>query len=346
MKNVFRTAILGAASLCAFSQAQMVLAQASAPDVVDGGEATDIVVTAQRRSENVRDVPISVGVINGDGLRDYQSAGADTLLSLSGKVPSLYVESTTGRIFPRFYIRGLGNIDFYLGASQPVSIIHDDVVLEHVVLKSNPAFDIAQVEVLRGPQGSLFGRNTTAGIIKFDTMQPTETAQGQINASWGSHNSINVDAGVGGPVTDDGRISVRFSALYQHRDNFIDNVFTGTSADGTKTPQNNVMGGFDERDVRATARAAKPPAGAGSTQPLGKEISTIAVQKERTRAGIMASGYAKTTSTQASRLSIRFGLARGSPALNECQLSESENPAPNVRFVGDCVAVCSDICQR
>ncbi len=251
MKNVFRTAILGAASLCAFSQAQMVLAQASAPDVVDGGEATDIVVTAQRRSENVRDVPISVGVINGDGLRDYQSAGADTLLSLSGKVPSLYVESTTGRIFPRFYIRGLGNIDFYLGASQPVSIIHDDVVLEHVVLKSNPAFDIAQVEVLRGPQGSLFGRNTTAGIIKFDTMQPTETAQGQINASWGSHNSINVDAGVGGPVTDDGRISVRFSALYQHRDNFIDNVFTGTSADGTKTPQNNVMGGFDERDVRA-----------------------------------------------------------------------------------------------
>jgi iron complex outermembrane receptor protein len=63
----------------------------------------------------------------------------DTLLSLSGRVPSLYVESTTGRIFPRFYIRGLGNVDFYLGASQPVSIIQDDVVLEHVILKSNPA---------------------------------------------------------------------------------------------------------------------------------------------------------------------------------------------------------------
>ena len=91
--------------------------------------------------------------------------------ALSGKVPGLYAETTTGRIFPRFYIRGLGNIDFYLGASQPVSIIQDDVVLEHVVLKSNPVFDLQQVEVLRGPQGSLFGRNTTAGIVKFDTDQ-------------------------------------------------------------------------------------------------------------------------------------------------------------------------------
>ncbi len=62
------------------------------------------------------------------------AGGDDTLLALSGRVPSLYAETTTGRIFPRFYIRGLGNIDFYLGASQPVSIIQDDVVLEHVVL--------------------------------------------------------------------------------------------------------------------------------------------------------------------------------------------------------------------
>ncbi|MBT2188064.1 TonB-dependent receptor [Sphingobium nicotianae] len=253
MKMIARAAMLAAVSLCAFSQAQIAFAQTATPDAADEADAggADIVVTAQRRSENVRDVPISVGVIDGNGLRDYQAAGADTLLSLSGKVPSLYVESTTGRIFPRFYIRGLGNIDFYLGASQPVSIIHDDVVLEHVVLKSNPAFDIAQVEVLRGPQGSLFGRNTTAGIVKFDTAQPTKTAQGQISASWGTHNSINVDAGIGGPVTDDGRISVRFSALYQHRDNFIDNTFAGTSADGTRTPQKNAMGRFDERDVRA-----------------------------------------------------------------------------------------------
>lgn len=209
----------------------------------------DIIVTAQRRTENAMNVPVAVSVMRTESLHDFQAAGADTLLSLSGKVPGLYVESTTGRIFPRFYIRGLGNIDFYLGASQPVSIIQDDVVKEHVVLKSNPAFDIAQVEVLKGPQGSLFGRNTTAGIVKFDSAQPSATWQGQGSLSYGSYNSVNADLGVGGPLTKDGTISFRLSGLYQHRDDWISNVYKGPSDDGT-VPGHNVMGGFDEKDVR------------------------------------------------------------------------------------------------
>ncbi len=98
------------------------------------------------------------------------------------------------RIFPRFYIRGLGNIHFYLGASQPVEVIQDDVVEEHVVLKSNPACDIAQIEVPKGPQVSLFGRNTTAGIVKFDSAQPTGTWQGQGSVSYGRFNSVKADA--------------------------------------------------------------------------------------------------------------------------------------------------------
>ena len=103
----------------------------------------DIVVTAERREERLQNTPLSVGVASGDDLRQFQSGGEDTLLSLSGRIPGLYAETTTGRIFPRFYIRGLGNIDFYLGASQPVTVIQDDVILEHVVLKSNPVFDVA-----------------------------------------------------------------------------------------------------------------------------------------------------------------------------------------------------------
>jgi iron complex outermembrane receptor protein len=215
----------------------------------DSEESRAIVVTAQRRSENTLDVPVTVSVLQSEALRDFQAGGADTLLSLSGRVPGLYVESTTGRIFPRFYIRGLGNIDFYLGASQPVSIIQDDVIGEHVVLKSNPAFDIAQVEVLKGPQGSLFGRNTTAGIVKFDTAQPSDTWRGQGSVSYGSYNSINADVGIGGPLNADGSLSFRLSGLYQHRDDWIDNVYTGPSDDGT-VPGRNVMGGFTERDAR------------------------------------------------------------------------------------------------
>ncbi|HEY4029278.1 MAG TPA: TonB-dependent receptor plug domain-containing protein, partial [Caulobacteraceae bacterium] len=163
----------------------------------------EVIVTAERRSENLQKVPVSVSVIPTEDVRAAQAGGDDTLLTLSGKVPSFYAETTTGRIFPRFYIRGLGNIDFYLGASQPVSIIQDDVVMEHVVLKSNPLFDIKQVEVLRGPQGSLFGRNTTAGIVKFDTIKPTQTLEGRAQASYGTYNTVTFDGGIGGPIVAD-----------------------------------------------------------------------------------------------------------------------------------------------
>nr|WP_174285594.1 TonB-dependent receptor [Sphingomonas bacterium] len=218
-----------------------------AADPVDDGNT--IVVTAQRRSEDNLTVPVAVSVIRSETLHDYDAAGGDTLLSLSGKVPSLYVETSTGRIFPRFYIRGLGNIDFYLGASQPVEIIQDDVVEENVVLKSNPVFDVADVEVLKGPQGSLFGRNTTAGIVKFDSAQPSETWAGQGSVSYGRFNSVNADVGIGGPLTRDGTISFRLSGLYQHRDNWISNTYMGPSDDGT-VGGHNKLDGFDERDVR------------------------------------------------------------------------------------------------
>ncbi|MAX00961.1 MAG: TonB-dependent receptor [Sphingomonas sp.] len=222
---------------------------AFAQDVAPEDGLQDIVVTAERRPENQQDVPLSVATISGSTLRDFTASGDDTLLALSGKLPNVYVETTTGRIFPRFYIRGLGNNDFYLGASQPVSIIQDDIVLEHVVLKSNPVYDVAQIEVLRGPQGSLFGRNTTAGIIKFDTIRPSEEFTGRASASYGSYNSVNIDAGVGGPIIE-GKLAFRLSALLQHRDNWVDNRFEGPSDDGTRVPKKDAMGGFDERDVR------------------------------------------------------------------------------------------------
>ncbi len=222
-------------------------ANASVDAATDQDGLADVVVTAERRSESLQRTPVSVGVVGGDDLRTFQSGGED-LLSLAGRVPGLYAETTTGRIFPRFYIRGLGNIDFYLGASQPVSIIQDDVVLEHVVLKSNPVFDTQQVEVLRGPQGSLFGRNTTAGIIKFDSIKPSQEYQGRISASYGEYNTVSVDAGVGGALVQD-KVAFRLSGLYQRRDDWIDNTYTGPSFDGTRGGRD-ALGGFEERDVR------------------------------------------------------------------------------------------------
>lgn len=237
--------LLGAAAASlsfAAAHAQQASADASGATALDA-----IVVTAERRSENLQKVPLSVAAVSGEQLRAVTADGGD-ILALSGKVPSFYAETTTGRIFPRFYIRGLGNIDFYLGASQPVSIIQDDVVLEHVVLKSNPVFDVQQVEVLRGPQGSLFGRNTTAGIVKFDTIKPTDTYQGRFSASYGSYGTTTFDGGVGGPLADG--LMFRASVLYQHRDDYVDNTYAGASADGTMSPKKNAMGGFTEKDAR------------------------------------------------------------------------------------------------
>ena len=138
----------------------------------------EVIVTAQRRSENIQDVPISVSSIDEQHLNAMFEGGGDIQV-LAARVPSLYVESSNGRLAPRFYIRGLGNSDFDLAASQPVSVIVDEVVLENVILKSFPMFDMEHVEVLRGPQGTLFGRNTPAGIVKFDTRKPTQEFTGR-----------------------------------------------------------------------------------------------------------------------------------------------------------------------
>ncbi|TWH99460.1 iron complex outermembrane receptor protein [Luteimonas cucumeris] len=178
-------------------------------------------VTAQRRVENVRDVPVSVTAIDGEKLNVLASGGEDVRF-LSGRVPSLNIESSFGRAFPRFYIRGLGNTDFDLNASQPVSLIYDDVVQENPILKGFPVFDLDQIEVLRGPQGTLFGRNTPAGVVKFESRKPSQETDGYAQVSYGSHDSLNVEGAIGGALSPNW--SARAAVLYQKRDDWVDNT--------------------------------------------------------------------------------------------------------------------------
>lgn len=217
---------------------------ASCAGVVQAQEETtwleEVVVTAQKREQSLQDVPISVATLSGERMDAIFSDGSD-ILALGVRVPGLYAESSNGRASPRFYIRGLGNADFDLAASQPVSVVMDDVVMENVVLKSFPLFDVNQVEVIRGPQGTLFGRNTTAGIVKFDTAKPTDETEGFVKVTVGSLGTQNLEAAVGGSLVD-GVLMGRISVLSQDRDDWIDNSFTG---------QNDAMGGFREKAVRA-----------------------------------------------------------------------------------------------
>src|SRR6186713_1780003 len=217
MRRTSQTSLIALATACAFATtpafAQVTgdtdtpAADASEPVAEPSQGLSDIVVTATRRSENLQDIPLSVATISDETLAAVNAGGAD-IRGLSGRVPSLNIESSFGRTFPRFYIRGLGNTDFDLNASQPVSLVYDDVILENPILKGFPAFDVDRVEVLRGPQGTLFGRNTPAGIVKFDTVKPGK-GNNYARISYGTYSTINAEGAVGGQVSD--TVAVRLS---------------------------------------------------------------------------------------------------------------------------------------
>src|SRR5882724_10878066 len=164
----------------------------SAPAATEPTQLEAVTVTAERRAENIIEVPISISTLRGDQLDALNASGQD-VRALSGRVPSLNIESSFGRAFPRFYIRGLGNTDFDLNASQPVSLVYDDVVQENPILKGFPIFDLDQIEVLRGPQGTLFGRNSPAGVIKFESAKPGRQQEGYLNVSDATYQTSNIE---------------------------------------------------------------------------------------------------------------------------------------------------------
>jgi iron complex outermembrane receptor protein len=223
MKRLFGLIVLclAAATLSPPALAQEEPTEETASDRPLPVMVEEIVVTAQRREENIQDVPVAVTALGGEDL-EILTTGAPDVRLLSGRVPSLVMESSFGRAFPRFYIRGLGNPDFDLNASQPVSMMVDEVVLENPIVKGMPLFDLDRVEVLRGPQGTLFGRNTPAGVVKFETRKPViGEAGGQFRASYGTFNSYDFSGGVNVPLGDS--FAMRLSALYQTREDWVDN---------------------------------------------------------------------------------------------------------------------------
>jgi len=220
-------------SFAAAMQTGVALAQEATP-----GQLDEVTVTAERRSENIRDVPNSISTVSGEDL-DVLSTGGQDVRLLAGRIPSLNVESSFGRAFPRFYIRGYGNGDFRLNASQPVSLIYDEVVQENPILKGFPIFDLDQIEVLRGPQGTLFGRNTPGGVVKFDSVKPEPDFGGYVNISDATYNTANIEGAVNFAFGQGW--SARVSGLYQHRDDYVGNALSD---------DNDIYEGYDDRAAR------------------------------------------------------------------------------------------------
>jgi iron complex outermembrane receptor protein len=213
-------------------------AAAAAPE---SGALQEVIVTAERREERLIDVPVSTAVLTGDSLAVLGSAGQD-IRQLAFAVPSLNIESSNGRTFPRFYIRGYGNTDFSSFASQPVGLYYDDIVQENPALKGFPIFDQQDVEVLRGPQGTLFGRNSPAGVVKIESMKPQlNQFSGYGSVSYGTYGTSNIEGVLNLPLGD--AWAFRLSTQGQHRDNWVyapDNM-----------PGNQHLEGYDDWAVRA-----------------------------------------------------------------------------------------------
>ena len=241
-RQTIQLSLLAVAMASAFPM-QSAIAQTSTPAATPApaGQLEAVIVTGSRRSENIKDVPLSISTMNPEALETVSASGQD-IRALSGRVPSLNIESDFGRTFPRFYIRGLGNTDFDLNASQPVGVVFDDVVQESPMLKGFPIFDIQQVEVLRGPQGTLFGRNSPAGVMKIESVKPSKKLEGYATLGLGNNGTVNIEAAINAPVNDD--LQVRASVLMQRANDRVYNP----RADATKE-----LEGYDDKAYRLQA---------------------------------------------------------------------------------------------
>lgn len=237
--RIWRAAMASCCALALF--APLGLAQEAAAED-EALKLKSVTVTATKREEDIKDVAVSLTSLDDSALATFGQAGED-IQFLTARVPSLIIETSYGRIFPRPYIRGLGNTDFDFNASQPVSFIYDEIVYENPVLKGFPVFDTARVEVLRGPQGTLFGRNTPAGALKFESVKPGDELDAYVRASYGTFGTANVEGAVGGPVSD--RVSVRLAGVFQTRDDYIETALPTGGADA---------GGYDDLAWRAQVK--------------------------------------------------------------------------------------------
>ncbi len=199
------------------------LAQTEPPLNDAASRVDDIVVTAQKRSERLQDVPVSISVLNTETL---ETQGVNNVLALNNLAPGLRVSSGDAAASPKIYIRGVGLSDFNPNASSGVGIYVDGVYIGSPLAQMSGFYDLAQVEVLRGPQGTLYGRNTNGGAINITTNRPTFDWAGDVRTEYASDNGVNLEGGFGGPIVDD-VLAFRLAGQYVSRDGDTHDRVTG-----------------------------------------------------------------------------------------------------------------------
>jgi outer membrane receptor protein involved in Fe transport len=194
--------------------------------VVDNGGAPDIVVTAQGRRQVLQDVPLAVSAVSGETL---QNSGATDIRQLNQLAPSLLVSSTGTEANASPRIRGIGTVGDNPGLESSVAVFIDGVYRSRAGAGLNELGEIERIEVLRGPQGTLFGRNASAGLIHVISRRPEFTFGGMAELSYGNYDFMRGQLGLTGPITDN--IAFRIDVVGVRRDGFLDVV---NAANGTE----------------------------------------------------------------------------------------------------------------
>jgi iron complex outermembrane receptor protein len=211
-------------TLLAVSTSTFAMAQETAP-VGDGANDGDIVVTAQRREQSLLDVPLAVTALGGDTLAER---GITNSSQLGNAVPNLQINSPYGNTQPNFSLRGIGVANEYnSNQASPVGVYLDDVYLAPRTSHGMGLFDLDRIEVLRGPQGTLFGRNTTGGAINFITKKPTLSGtDGYVQLGYGNFDTFTAQGAVEATLAED-VAGLRLAVNYAKGDGQIKNVFPG-----------------------------------------------------------------------------------------------------------------------
>ncbi|HEY5712095.1 MAG TPA: TonB-dependent receptor [Allosphingosinicella sp.] len=216
----------------AFAQDTPAPAQnAAQPAAEDNGNDQDIVITAQGRRQIIQDVPLAVTAVGGQSM---QNSGATDIRQLNQLAPSLLVSSTGTEANGSARVRGIGTVGDNPGLESSVAVFIDGVYRSRSGIGLNELGEVERVEVLRGPQGTLFGRNASAGLIHVITRRPEFTFGGNVEASYGNFNYYRVAGGVTGPISE--QIAYRLDAVYSHRQGFYDVV---NASGGTENHVNN-----------------------------------------------------------------------------------------------------------
>lgn len=299
MSEISKDRFLKGVSACALAflstqtHAQEAKAEETPVDVTVG----EIIVTAQKQAQNLQDVPIAITALTGEGLKQAQ---VRNIFELANTLPNVQINSFSNSPDSAvFTIRGVGvnDADPYVGTT--VSVVVDGVVVGVNTAALLSMFDLERVEVLRGPQGTLFGANTTGGVINVVTKQPTGQAGGEAQVVYGNYNQIEADFALNFPIAED--LAGKISVMHNSNDGFFRN-----------TADNRRIGRRDITQMRAYLKY-----GAGNYD--GTLIGEYVKSRNGSQTGVVIAGPGElffTPGETTDPFSFRRGLTDDQPDYN------------------------------